>query len=1169
MKDQEKEFGPSSWAIDNKRAVYVLIFLITLLGFLSYSRLPKENFPDITISKVFITTVYAGQSPQNIETLVTRQLEKQFKSLKGLKKLTSNTQQNISVITAEFNANVNIRDAKQDVKDAVDKAKPDLPQNDNNLKESDVSDIDVADQPILNVNLSGDYDLKKLKEYADNLKDAIEGMKEISKVAEVGALEPNIQINVDVNKMAAAQIGYNDIIQAVGNENIISTAGTLVSDGVQRAIDIKEDFKSADEVSAMVIRNPQGKAVYLRDIAEIKDNFQDQKSFARLKTSDNPNFKNVITLNVSKRAGENLIEASDKIYDIIKQKRATIFPKGLNITVTGDQSDKTRSTLNDLINTIIIGFILVTLILMFFMGTTNAIFVALSVPLSCFIAFLLMPAIGFTLNMIVLFSFLLALGIVVDDAIVVIENTHRIFNNGAVPIVKAAKIAAGEVFMPVFSGTMTTLAPFVPLAFWNSLIGHFMFFLPITLIITLLASLVVAYIMNPVFAVDFMKPHHEGEHDNPKFDKKTLRTTVIMVCITAFFYIIGFLKHGVAVSSTTRVSVAVGVGENPGSSSYATYIGLGNFMVLIIILYLFNHFVLLKVIDRFQKKAWPRFQSWYARMLEKAVRNPWKVLAGTVVLFFFTIGFSIVSNLPVEQFPSGDPNFVYIYVTMPTGTDQGFTNEVVQKLEKRVAAVVEPDKDIVSSIISNVSVSVTDPSDEDQGTYYNKGKITVAFVEFAKRNGKDTKKILAKIRNSVQGVPGAKIAVAQEASGPPVQKEISLEMAGDNIDTLVNTGIRLKKFLEQQNIQGIEGLVPDVQADKPEVIFDVDRERANREGVTTGQINQALFTSVYGFHASDFRNTTEDNYEIDVRAQEDQRYNIDVLRNLKITYRDLATGGAIRQVPISAFTDIRYTNTYANIKHKQSRRVITLGSNVIKPFNGAAINTQIAAALKNFKLPDNVTIRMGGAQDDQIETATFLGTALMISFVMILIILMALFNSIGKTLIILSEIFFSIIGVFLGLSIFHMTFSIVMSGVGIIALAGVVVRNGILLVEFTDMLLEQGSNIHDAVVEAARTRMTPVLLTASAAIMGLLPLAVGFNIDFAGLFTSFKPHIFFGGDNVAFWGPLSWTMIFGLGFATVITLILVPCMYLIRYNIKQRFGKGRKAEIAEIKSADM
>jgi len=1127
MQDQEKEFKASSWAIDNKRAVYVIILLITLMGFISYNRLPKENFPDITIPKIYVTTQFLGQSPQNIETLVTKQLEKQMKSLKGLKKVTSNTQQNVSVITCEFNANVDIDKAKQEVKDAVDKAKTDLPTPDNQYKQPDVSDINVSDLPILYINLSGNYDLKKLKEYADNLKDDIESMKEISKVDEVGALKPNIQVNVDINKMAAAQISYGDIIQAIGNENIISSAGYIKQDGVQRTIDIKEDFKSADEVAAMVIRNPQGKAVYLRDIAEVKDGFQDQESYARLKTPDDPNFKNVISLNVSKRSGENLIEVSQKIYDLIKLKQKTIFPKGLSITVTGDQSDKTKSTLNDLINTIVIGFILVTVILMFFMGTTNAIFVALSVPLSCFIAFLVMPAIGFTLNMIVLFSFLLALGIVVDDAIVVIENTHRIFANGKVPIVKAAKIAAGEVFMPVFSGTMTTLAPFIPLAFWNSLIGHFMFFLPITLIITLLASLVVAYIMNPVFAVDFMKPHHEGEHDNPKFDRKVRRAMLWLGAFTVIGYLINF--------------------------------GVGNFMVLVILLYLFNHFFLLKIIDRFQKNAWPKFQHWYARQLERAVRRPWTIFWSTIVLFVITMVFTFGVRKPkVEFFPSSDPNFVYVYVTMPIGTDQAYTNGVVEKLEKRVAQVVEPDKDIVTSIISNVSVGVTDPSDEDQGTYYNKGKITVAFVEYGKRNGKDTKAIMERIRRSVQGVPGAKIAVAQEQSGPPQQKDVSIEIIGDNLDTLVHTADRLKNYINKQGIAGIEELVPDVQSDKPEIVFDVDRERANREGVTTSQINQALGASIYGAKAADFRNTKEDNYEIDVRANEQQRNDIDALKNLKITFRDIAMGGQIRQVPISAFTDIRYTSTYANIKHKQSRRVVTLGSNVLKAYNANDVNVAIKQALKSFRLPDNVSINMGGGQEDQAEAATFLGTALLVSFGLILIILMTLFNSVGKTAIILSEIFFSIIGVFLGVGIFKMTISIVMTGIGIIALAGVVVRNGILLVEFSDMLLEQGLSIHDAVVEAARTRMTPVLLTATAAILGLIPLAVGFNIDFAGLFTHFKPHIYFGGDNVAFWGPLSWTMIFGLGFATVITLILVPCMYLIRYKMKAGIAERRE-----------
>lgn len=1127
MKDLNKEFKPSSWAIDNKTAIYVMVALLTIMGIITYNRLPKENFPDIAIPKIFITTQYDGAAPSNMETLVTKQIEKQLKSLKGLKKVTSNSYQNFSFITAEFQQNVDVKEAKQEVKDAVDNAKTDLPQStDKNYHDPKISDINVSDIPILYVNISGDYDLKKLKEYADNLKDDIEGFKEISKVDEVGALAPEIQINVDMNKMAAAQIGMTDIVNAVGSENIIASAGAVKIDGVQRTIDIKKDFKSADEVANMVIRNPQGKSVYLHDIADVRDSFHEQESYARLYG------KNVITLAISKRTGENLIEASDKIQDLIKQKQKTVFPKGLKITVTGDQSEKTRSTLNDLINTIVIGFILVTVILMFFMGTSNAIFVALSVPLSCFIAFLVMPAIGFTMNMIVLFSFLLALGIVVDDAIVVIENTHRIFNNGKVPIKQAAKIAAGEVFLPVFSGTMTTLAPFIPLAFWNSLIGKFMFYLPITLIITLLASLLVAYIINPVFAVDFMKPHHPGEHDNPKFDKRVKRTSVFFVIAAVIAYLMN--------------------------------VGLGNFVVFVYFLYLLNHFVLLRVIDRFQNNTWPRFQKWYAKWLERAVRRPGTVLLGTVGLFFFTIVFMMIRSPKVEFFPSGDPNFVYVYLKLPIGTDQSYTNQITKQLEQRVTSAVADDKDIVSSIIANVTKSVTDPQDEDQGDYPNRSKITVAFVEFSERNGKSTKDVMKKIRAAVQGIPGAQITVNQEQSGPPTQKPISIDLIGDNLDSLVRTTDRLKTYLtKEQNIGGIENLTSDFQNNKPEIVFDIDRERANREGLSTAQISQNLGTAIFGAPVTDFRNTKEDNYKIVVRAQEDQRNNLDAIRNLKITYRDMGMGGAIRQVPISAVANIDYTTTFGNIKHKQQKRVITLSSNVLTGYNTNEVNANIKRAINTFKKPDGVTINMGGEQEDQQEAATFLGTALMVAFGLILIILMIQFNSVGKTFIILTEILFSIIGVLLGVSIFKMTISIVMTGIGIIALAGVVVRNGILLVEFSDMLIAQGMNEHDAVVEAGHTRMTPVLLTATAAILGLIPLAVGFNIDFAGLFTSFQPHIYFGGDNVAFWGPLSWTMIFGLGFATIITLIVVPCMYLLRIRIKNRLFKKKPVEEKE------
>ncbi|OAQ40749.1 copper transporter [Pedobacter psychrophilus] len=1126
MKDIEKEFKPSSWAIDNKTAIYVLTVMLLLIGYFSYVSLPKENFPEIKISKIFVSTIYPGTSPSNMENLVTKQLEKEIKGVQGLKKITSNSYQDFSFITAEFNSGIDLTDAKQRIKDAVDKAKQDLP---NDLPDDpNVMDINLADLPIMYLNLSGDYDLKTLKGYADDLQERIESLTEISGVDIVGALDPEVQINVDLNKMAATQISFDDIERAIGYENISASGGTVPIDGVRRTLNIKKDFKSAEEISNVVINNPVGAAVYLRDIANVVDGFKEQESFSTLYG------KNVITLNVKKRSGENLIEASDKIREIIAEMKAKEFPKGLEIVTTGDQSDQTRTTLHDLINTIVIGFVLVTIILMFFMGVTNAFFVALSVPLSMCIAFMIMPSIGFTMNMIVLFSFLLALGIVVDDAIVVIENTHRIFDNGKVPIKKAAKMAAGEVFLPVLSGTLTTLAPFVPLAFWPGIIGDFMFFLPITLIITLLASLLVAYIINPVFAVDFMESHDADEVYDPKFDRKVKKVLMYMGVIAVIAYFINF--------------------------------GLGNFVVLAALLYLLQHFFLEKVIRKFQKSSWPKFQDKYGRFLEWALHRPYTMLLSTLGLLVFSVIFTMIRQPKFVFFPTADPNFAYVYINLPVGTDQAYTYEITKKVEKTVTSVVNKiGEQNVSSIISNVTKGVTDPQDEDQGDYPNRGKVTVAFVEFGKRKDKPSTVYLEEIRKAVKGIPGAEISVTQEQGGPPTSKPISIEITGDDLDSLVSTSERLKSYLVSKKIDGVEELKSDFQNNKPEIIFDIDRERANREGISSGQIAMSLRTALYGKEISKFRDLDED-YEINIRAIESQRNSLEALRNLKITYRDMGMGGMIRQVPISAFAKIDYVNTYGGIKRKQQKRIIILSSNVLGDYNPNEVVGNIQNEINQFSAPDGVQIKMAGEQEEQKETGIFLVTALMIAGFLMLIILVMQFNSIGKPLIILVEVIFSIIGVLLGISIFKMEMSIVMMGVGILALAGIIVRNGILLVEFADLLIEQGMEPFAAALEAGKTRMTPVLLTATATMLGLIPLAIGLNLDFATLFTEGNPHIYFGGDNVAFWGPLSWTMIFGLIFGTFLTLVLVPSMYLIRAKIKNRLANRKKKEMPLIEN---
>lgn len=1116
------KINPSVWPINNRTAIYVVTVLLALMGYQSYNNLPKEQFPEVKMPSIIVQTIYPGTSPANMENLVSKPLEKKLKGLTGIKKVTSNSFQDFSVITAEFNTDINIDEAKIDVQDAVDKAGPDLPNNLPN--EPEVKEIDVSEMPIMFVNIYGDYDVNRLEKYADKIKDKIEDLKEIKRVDKVGGLEREIQINVDLFKLSAAQLSFRDIQNAVSFENVEATPGEVKVDGEQRLISIKKTFDNAEEIANLVIKNPMGAPIFLKDIAEVKDTYEDAESFARL------DGRNVITLNIIKGSGKNLINASEKIHDIVDDMKANELPDGLSVITTAEQAEGTKVTLHDLINTIIIGFCLVTLILMFFMGATNALFVALSVPLSMAIAFMFLPSIDFTLNMIVLFSFLLALGIVVDDAIVVIENSHRIFHDENLPIKEAVKKATGEVFIPVLAGTVTTLLPFIPLAFWGGVMGKFMFFLPITLIITLLASLVVAYIINPVFAVDFMKRDEYDGTQKIRWTQRTSITSIIFVVLAVIFHAVG--------------------------NHFA-----GNLILFIWLLVLLNKFVLTRIIHNFQNKVWPKFQDLYVRFLNKALTYRWVTLASVIGVIIFSVVLVMVRSPKVEFFPSGEPKFTYVYLTMPEGTDQNKTNTVLQELEERVYKATKYDKtgkkkhDLITSIVSNVKVGATDVNAGELGEYSNRGKITVSYVEFADRNGKSTQKVLNDIRDACKGVAGARVTVEKESSGPPTPKPIVIEITGENIDSLINTSVALKRYLDNKQIGGVEELKSDFQANKPEIVFNIQRSRLNNEGISTGQVAGDLRTAMFGSEVSRFKDANDD-YPITLRLQRDQRNNIDIVKNLPITYRDMGMGGVVRQVPLGSFATLEYGNTYGGIKRKDEKRIITLSSNVLTDeYNANEVVAQLQDEIDEFNPPAGVQIRMAGEQEDQIETMNFLGNALMISMALIFLILLIQFNSLSRSIIIMSAILLSIVGVLLGNGIFNMPFVIVMTGIGVVALAGIVVRNGILLVEFTDLKLEEGMTPHEALLEAGRTRMTPVLLTAASTIMGLIPLAVGLNIDFASLFETGNPKIFFGGDSVMFWGPLSWTMIFGLGFATIITLIIVPTLMLMALNRKKKILK--------------
>ncbi|MEO6190193.1 MAG: efflux RND transporter permease subunit, partial [Saprospiraceae bacterium] len=1052
-----KHFGFTNWCIKNATAIYIFTIIITIAGYIAYQKIPKELFPDIVIPTVSVSTIYPGATPQDIENLISKQIEKQLKSINGIKKVTSSSVSDFSMVMAEFNANMDPKLCKQRVSDAVAKAKKDLPTDLKN--DPQVQEFDFSEMPIMNINIAGDFPLDRIKNYAEQLQDKIETLKEITRVDIVGGVEREIQVNVNLARINLLGLTFGDIEGAIQRQNLNISGGELNLQNVRRNIRLNGEFKTPTDIGNIVVRTFQGNQVFLKDVAEINDGFKEKQDFARL---DN---KSVLTLNVIKRSGENLIEATDKIYKIIDDFKENKFPEGITIKSTADTSENTRVQLHDLFNTVILGFIFVVFVLMFFMGFTNAFFVGLAVPLSCLVAFLVLPALGLTMNVIVLFSFLLALGIVVDDAIVVIENTHRIYNkNPTMSIEDAAKEAAGEVFIPVLSGTLTTLMPFVPLLFWPGIIGKFMSNLPVTLIITLGASLFVAFVMNPVFAVSFMKREVKGQKSELKYYYKAF-------LVIGLIAILAYLTH---------------------------HKGFGNFAVGTIVLILLYHFVLEKMIHFFQRKLWPKFVQLYRNTLNSILKRFWPItiILGAFLMLILSWVFYFGTNPKIETFPSGDPNFAFVYCKLPMGTDAHFTDSITRVIEARVYKVIGQNNPIVTSVISNIGLGAGTQDNPDRVATPHKSKVTVAFKKYGDRKGASTSELLEKIKNEFKdGIAGAELKIEKENGGPPVGKAINMEINGDDFDVLDKLVKKIELTLNNSNIKGIDGLSSDFQISKPEIIIDLDEEKAQREGITLVQIAAEIRTALFGKEVSKYRDSNDD-YPIQLRLNEMDRASLDKIMSMDISFMDMASQ-QFKQIPISSFAKVRYGNSISSISRKNQKRLITLSSDVSPGYSPNQVVEEIQAEVAKLEIPEGYEISFTGELEQQQETASFLTVAFGAAIALMLLILVTQFNSLVKPLIIFSTVLFSLIGIALGFGLFKMTFSVVMTGVGIFALAGIVVRNGILLIEFIDELRQRGLNIKDAVIEGGATRITPVILTAISAILGLIPLAIGLNMDFA------------------------------------------------------------------------
>lgn len=1160
-KKVDKEFKLSSWAIDNPSVIYVMIAIFLYIGFSSYQAMPREDFPEIKETKIYISTPFPGNTAEDIERLITDPLEDELKNVSNVVEITSTSQEDYSIITVEFDEEITVESAKQKVKDKVDgkKAGEDWPLFNSAKVEPNVFDLTLSEEmPIMNINISGDYPVGKLKEFGEYLEDEIEDLPEIKGVDIRGAQEKEVEIAVDVYKMMAAKVSFGDVLQTVSNGNMTMSAGNIKSGGQRRTIRVLGEIKSPEQLESFVVKSENNAPVYLKDIAKVSFKEESSTTFAR-------EFgHNVVMLDIKKRSGKNMINAVNQAKEIVRNAKEDRFPQDLDVTISNDSSARTLNQVNDLVNNIIFGIILVVSVLMFFLGFRNALFVGFAIPMSMFMSFAILNTMGYTLNTMILFGMIMGLGMLVDNGIVVVENVYRLMETEGLSRIEAAKRGIAEIAYPIIISTATTVAAFVPLGLWPGLFGQFMIYFPITLSVVLGSSLFVAIFMNSMLVSKFMEV---GDKELSR--KQLIRLTLILGGFGTFILIVGGAMKA-----------------------------LGTIMIFTVIMFWLYKYAIKKAANGFQKKVLVRFEDWYERRLKHAVRGNngyWYFGVTFIILIsaFMFFGMSVGSKrTKIEFFPDNIPNQIIVYIEYPQGTAIEKTNQITKEIEQRVYGIINESEYmdgefnyLVESSVSQVGEGAGNPQTDggSSAEMPHRAKITSSMREFKYRKGKDTEQLRLKVQEALEGIyPGVSISVEKDANGPPAGYPINIEIEGDDYDELISVAEQMRNFINSKNIAGIEELKIDVNKGKPAMEVSVDREKAGELGVSVGQVGSQLRRSLFGEKAGVYKVDGED-YDINVRFNEDLRYNKSALFNQNIIFRDQSSG-TIKEIPVSAVATQKNTSSFSAIKHKSNKRVVLVYSGLKPGFtDAAAIVTEIQEAMEEFNdLPGGVKIDYTGQIEEQNKQMIFLVGAFFSGLGLIALILVFQFGGISKPLIIMIAIFLSFIGVFYGLIITGWSFVIMMTMMGIISLAGIVVNNGVVLLDYTQLLIdrekekrnmEKGDYLSkdeakEIVIKGGKARLRPVILTAITTVLGLIPLAIGFNIDFYTLVTEFNPNIFLGGDNVIFWGPLAWTVIFGLVMATFLTLIIVPVLFTITYRMKYwLYSRKKRREEAKMQVA--
>ncbi len=1087
-------------SIDNRTSIFILTIIIIIFGLTSYISLPREAAPDVQIPLVIVSTPYFGVSPEDIESLITQHLEREINAISEVKEITSSSSEGYSLVRVEFESGFDIDDALQKVRDKVDKAMPDLPDD---VEKPEIIEINFSEFPIMTFNISGPQGLVLLKDIAEDIKDEVEKLEGVLEVSISGGLEREVKVDVDIDKLIYYNITFDDVIDIIRDENNTIPGGLIDNNNSSFLVRVPGEFDKPFVIQDLIVKVNDGKPIYVKDVADVDYAFEERNSYARLNKVD------CVTISVSKRLGANIIELADGVRGVVKTFEERL-PDNIDFVFTVDASIDVKRSVKNLENNIVSGLFLVLLVLFSLLGFRNAMFVALAIPLSMLLSFVILSALGITLNFVVLFSLILALGMLVDNAIVIIENIYKFLEDGN-GLIEAAKQGAKEVAWPVTTSTMTTLMAFSPLMFWPGIVGDFMLYLPLTLIVTLASSLFVALIINPVFASKFMKL--ESVEDMKKSRNPFKRIS---------YYFTEKMLPKTLVVYEKFLNKTLGSERKEGSK-----VNKRNWFGLLATL-----FLLIISVGLITSSEIPSFISIPVSILlgvgtVYVFTNPrLKVLAITVISLIFIMMIYGVIGQGVEFFPDTDPERVFISVESPTGTNIDMSNKIAKQIEDRIDNFLEVD---VKEYIANVGTS-NNPFDGGGSSTPNKSTITVQFINFNTRF-QSSSITTDQIRQAVLNIPGAEIEVQKQENGPPVGAAINVEIIGEDFELLGQLAEQVKEIVA--GVPGAVDIKDDYDSGRPEVRIEIDREKASLYSLNTFMIANSVRTAINGFEASKYR-INEEEYDITVRLKKEQRESVDLLNTMRIPFEK---DGRNISIPLISVADIKYDKGPGSIKRKDLKRVVTITGNVDAGYNANAVLAEVTENLSDFNLPPDYFIEYGGQSEEQDKAAAFLSEAFMIAFFGIFLILVIQFNSFAQPLMIMSAVTISLIGVFIGLIVFSMPFGIIMTGIGVISLAGVVVNNNIVLIDYINLLRKRGLSTREAVIRAGVRRFRPVTLTAVTTVLGLIPLTFGFGFDI------YTFSIESGGVDAQFWRSMGIAVIFGLLFGTILTLVIVPVMY--------------------------